>query len=92
MPFTLIGQPVEVRRRNGQLELTHRGQLVATHPELPGKYQLRLLPEHGPGAVARTVRQRHSTPPPAAVGATVPDVEVRDLAVYEALVAEEAGR
>ena len=31
MPFTLIGQPVEVRRRDGQLEMRHRGQVVR-HP------------------------------------------------------------
>src|SRR5438034_7107495 len=45
VPFTLIGQTVEVRRRAGQLVIVHRGARVAAHPELPGRYQLRLLPE-----------------------------------------------
>ena len=51
VPFTLIGQPVEVHRRDGHLEMRHRGQVVATHPVLGGRHQLRILPEHGPGPI-----------------------------------------
>jgi transposase len=47
VPFPLIGQTVEVQRRGGQLRIVHRGALVAEHPELPGRHQLRILPEHG---------------------------------------------
>ena len=83
VPFTLIGQPVEVRRCNGALEMRHRGQVVATHPVLGGRHQLRILPEHGPGPIARNVRSRYSTAECST--AAVPfDVEVRDLACYEA--------
>src|SRR5207247_7079067 len=87
VPFTLIGQTVEVRRRAGQLVIVHRGARVAEHPELPGRYQLRLLPEHGPGASARTARRLQSTRPsrPPATPRLL-DVEVRDLALYEALM------
>ena len=86
VPFTLIGQAVDVLRRGGTLQVVHQGQVVATHPELAGKHQLRILPEHGPGAIARLTRQRRSTlaPPtrdPRVLGA---EVEVRDLALYEA--------
>jgi hypothetical protein len=86
VPFTLIGQTVDVLRRAGMIEVFHRGQPVATHPELAGKHQLRILPEHGPGAIARITRQRASTlaPPlrdPRQLG---PAVEVRDLSLYEA--------
>ncbi len=38
VPFTLIGQPVEVMRRNGFLQMRHRGRLVATHPVLGGRH------------------------------------------------------
>src|SRR5213592_2592266 len=41
VPFTLIGQAVEVLRGAGRVAIFHRGTLVAEHPELPGKYQLR---------------------------------------------------
>ena len=85
MPFTLIGQTVEVTRRGGRLQITHRGRLVAEHEELAGKYQLRIRPEHGPGAIARTARRIASSLPTARGALTAPEVEVRDLAIYEAL-------
>jgi hypothetical protein len=85
VPFTLVGQAVEVHRRTGTLRVVHRGALVAEHPELAGRHQMRILPEHGPGAIARTARARRSsrlTPPASGLA---PVVEVRDLALYEAL-------
>jgi len=84
VPFALIGQPVEIQRRDGGVQVFHRGRLVATHPELTGRYQLRILPEHGPGPIARNQRLRTSTttaPAPSAL----PAVEVRDLATYDTL-------
>ena len=59
VPFPLIGQPVEVHRRNGTLRILHRGVVVVEHPELLGKHQIRILPEHG----AR--RERPHRPPAA---------------------------
>ena len=83
VPFTLIGQSVEVLRRNAFLEMRHRGQVVAAHPVLDGRHQLQILPEHGPGPIARNTRLRYSTGGYST--AAVPlDVEVRDLACYEA--------
>ena len=88
VPFLLIGQTVEVQRRAGELRVLHRGALVAEHPELTGRYQLRILPEHGPGAIARTARQRCSTALPPRPAHVVPVVEVRDLALYDALLGD----
>jgi len=85
VPFTLIGQTVEVARRGGRLHITHRGGLVAEHDELAGKYQLRVRPEHGPGAIARTARRIPSTLSIGPGRGAPPDVEIRDLAIYEAL-------
>src|SRR5437773_558577 len=85
VPFTLIGQTVEVTRRAGQLHITHRGTLVAEHEEVHGKYQVRVRPEHGPGAIARTARRVMSSLPSERPRAAVPEVEIRDLAIYEAL-------
>jgi uncharacterized protein with LGFP repeats len=62
---------------------------VATHAELPGRHGFVVLPEHGPGAVARNARlRRASSPAPAftPTGAAI-TVEQRDLATYDALVA-----
>jgi len=64
------------------------GALVAEHLELPGRHQLRILPERGPGAIARTARQRHSTPPRHGPAPTLPQVEIRDLALYDALLGD----
>ena len=86
VPFTLIGQTVEVTRRSGRLHLTHRGRLVAEHEVLPGKYQVHILPEHGPGAIARTTRRVHSSPFADRAGrGALPEVEIRDLGIYDTL-------
>ena len=78
VPFRLIGQPVKI---------LPSGREGATHPVIPGNHQFRILPEHGPGAIARTARQRQSTPHRSESAAhTLPEVEVRDLACYEALL------
>ena len=69
--------------RRPKLEMRHRGQVVATHPLLGGRHQLRILPEHGPGPIARNARVRYSTGG-CSTEAVPLDVEVRDLACYEA--------
>lgn len=86
VPCRLIGQRVEVQRRGETVHIFHRDREVATHPALSGHHQFRILPEHGPGAIARTTRQRRSTVSGAgAVTRALPEVEVRDLACYEAV-------
>ena len=55
----------------------------ATHPVLGGRHQLRILPEHGPGPIARNARVRYSTGG-CSTEAVPLDVEIRDLACYEA--------
>lgn len=84
VPFRLIGRTVEVQRREGRIVIRYQGQVVAEHTALPGHHQLRVLPEHGPGAVARTTRQPHlHAVERVARPWSMPAVEVRDLAVYE---------
>ncbi|MFA5028808.1 MAG: IS21 family transposase, partial [Candidatus Methylomirabilota bacterium] len=85
VPCRLIGRTVEVQRREGRIVVRFQGQVVAEHPELLGRHQMRILPEHGPGAVARNPRQptRHTVERPAQPW-SIPPVEIRDLAIYEA--------
>jgi hypothetical protein len=91
VPFCLIGQRVEAYRRGDTLHIFHRDHEVATHPVLPGRHQFRILPEHGPGAVARLPRQRRSTiSEPSPCAGSLPEVEIRDLACYEALCGSDA--
>lgn len=61
VPVRFIGQRVEVQRRGETVYMFHRDQEIATHPVLPGQHQFRILPERGPGSIARTPRQRRST-------------------------------
>ena len=68
----------------------HRGDPVATHPVLIGHHRLAIVPEqHGPGAIARNARRIRATAAPCWSN-SCPDVEIRDLTVYDALM--EAGR
>ncbi len=85
VPFRLIGQTVEVKRCEGRTLICYHGQVVAEHDALPGRYQVRILPEHGPGAIARNPRQPrlHAVERPAQSW-RAPLIEARDLAIYEA--------
>ena len=91
VPWRLIGKTVQVVRVGDRWHILHRGELVAEHPVLAGRHQLRILPEHGPGAATRNARKRFSDAPPAPT-TTHPrpyelhGVEVRDLAVYDELL------
>jgi hypothetical protein len=59
---------------------------VAEHDELRGKYQVHIVPAHGPGALARTARRVHSSLVPTSLGrGALPEVEIRDLGIYEQL-------
>lgn len=91
VPFGLIGQTVEVVRSGGQWLIRHRGRLVAEHPVLAGRTQLSVHPQHGPGAAARNARTRYAGARPdegmrQRRPASVAEVEVRDLAIYDALL------
>jgi transposase len=93
VPFGLIGHTVSVRREGERLRIRHRDEIVAEHPVLAGKYQVRSLPEHSPGAIARNQRRapRGAPAPAGSARALLPEVEVRDLALYEQLCAPLAG-
>jgi hypothetical protein len=73
------------QQRGGRLVITHRGQCVAEHEGLPGKYRMHVLSEHGPGAIARPARRATTGPALSASPGPDPDVEIRNLAVYETL-------
>ena len=86
VPFQLIGQTVELQAREGLLRIYHRARLVVEHPLLEAHHQLRILPEHGPGAIARNARQRYALAGANAVPPYGNEVEVRDLTWYEQLL------
>jgi len=86
VPYALIGRTVEVECRGDEVWIYHRDVVVARHAVQPGRHLMAILPEHGPGAIARNQRLRRAH---AAIGhadsAGLADVEIRDLSVYEQL-------
>jgi transposase len=87
VPCRLVGQTVQVVREADCWVIRHRGQVVAEHAVLGGRAQLALLPEHGPGAIARNAHKRQSTPQVRDRLEDGRQVEVRDLSVYDNLSA-----
>jgi transposase len=86
VPCRLIGQTVQVVREADRWVIRHRGQVVAEHAVLESRSQLSVQPEHSPGAAARNARQRYGKPRHRSpVHASTPEVEVRDLAIYDQL-------
>jgi hypothetical protein len=92
VPWRLIGKTVQVVQIGAAWHILHQGQLVAEHPVLPGRHQLSVQPDHGPGAAARNARKRFSDAPTASAFDTMHlpaqshNVEVRDLSVYEQML------
>jgi transposase len=90
VPWRLIGKTVQVVRVGDRWHIVHRGELVAEHPVLAGRHQLRVCPEHAPGAAVRNARKRFSDAPPTPTtnprAHQLHGVEVRDLAVYNELL------
>lgn len=85
VPFTLIGQTVEIERQGSQVLIYHRDRQIAQHPLAAGQHQLVLTPEHGPGASARNARRRFATVAGTDARHAIESVEIRDLAIYEHL-------
>jgi hypothetical protein len=89
VPFTLMGKTVQVQRQGEQVLIFHRERLVASHPLLGGRHQVHVLPEHSPGAIARNQRTLRSQGLHAGTSQGMPpEVEVRDLALYEQLIGQ----
>ncbi len=86
VPAAFIGREVEVHQGpQDTLCVYAQGQLIATHPRQEARYQRLVEPGHLaglPGGPALPSRFLPATP--------LPDVEVRDLAIYEALAEVEA--
>jgi transposase len=86
VPAAFIGREVEVQHGpQDTLCVYAQGQLIATHPRQAARYQRLVEPAHLaglPGSPALPSRFLPATP--------LPDVEVRDLAIYEALAEVDA--
>jgi transposase len=92
VPWRLIGATVEVLRVGANWQIRHRGVVVAEHAVLPGRHELSVKPEHGPGAGARNARTRYAQTAkrvslePEVLAERFNPVEQRDLAIYERIL------
>jgi transposase len=95
VPPAYVGRTVEVHSSHeGVIEIYHQGTLIATHRQAPGQHQVCIDPIHY--QALRQCLSRPGTAPdhPSALALTswtgpFPDVEVRPLAQYEALMHQE---
>ena len=85
VPWRLIGKKIDVVRVGDTWQISHQGAVVAEHPVLSGRHHVHVDPAHAPGAVTRNARTRFSDLP-TSTPTPLPDIEVRDLAVYERLL------
>ena len=85
VPYGLIGKEVHITDIGAMLRVQYGNDVVAEHPLLAGRYQMRILLEHGPGAVVRNRRQRFSQSGEAHTSRWwgPAEVEVRDPRIYE---------
>ena len=84
LPWTLAGREVEVCNKNGLLEFSYRGEVVACHYR--SALQQRIMPLPGQWAGLPKAVPKRAKNPPLAYQLAAPAVQVRALAEYEALL------
>lgn len=77
VPYRYAGQAVEVQRFSDLIRIYHAGEVIATHDRCQAGYENRLVREHYRGIFQPPPTARFPSP-------SQSDVQVRDLAVYEA--------
>jgi transposase len=85
VPWEVAGQEVEVREVAGQVEIWRENQRLATHPHCARRYQVLTVAAHHRGMPWGPAGKRGKNRITITPGA--PAVEVRSLAVYEAVAA-----
>jgi transposase len=96
VPAAYVGQRVEVQWGPGEtVQIYHRGTLIATHRRVRGQHECCIEPAHY-AALRRPAPSPSAGPGDEGMRLTnwtgpFPDVEVRPLAWYEALVRQEVG-
>jgi transposase len=92
VPAAYVGKVVRVQGGAGEpLHIYYRGELIATHAPIAGKHQVQMDPAHYRELWSRQVVPRGSSSAAVAEGFSLwpmpqEPVQVRDLAIYEALV------
>ena len=83
VPWTHVGQCVNLTICDGYLMLSVDDKVIAKHEVLQGKYQQSVCQQHYAGLIGRSPQQRLTPPQYDPYWKNHVDVEVRDLALYE---------
>jgi transposase len=89
VPWSAVGQEVEVREVDGQVEIWRANRRLATHPRCPGRYQVSTVAAHHAGMPWGPSGRQGKHRITLVDGA--PPVEVRSLLVYEAVAVAARG-
>lgn len=89
VPWQIVGESVEVAVIQNEVRIFHQGQLVASHALCTGRHQVIRKPEHYQGLFRSKAEPSliGQALPDSLWGLSIPEVEVRDLEVYEAVAA-----
>jgi Integrase core domain len=95
VPPAYVGRTVEVYwSAEGAIEMYHQGTLIATHPRADGQHQVCVDPVHYQALRRRSPEPSASPDPEGSLALTAwtgpfPEVAIRPLACYEALIGQE---
>jgi transposase len=81
VPWTSVGQDVQIRESDGQLEIYRQAERIADHRVSAAKHQVITEPVHHEGIPSAGTAARRK--PKIVLRPAAPEVEVRDLAVYD---------
>lgn len=88
VPWPLVGKEAVLEEAGERLRIHSEGRLVADHPLLGGRWQQNVIPGHYEGILRPRPKREEPKPSPLVSlwARTDQEVEVRDLASYEALL------
>jgi transposase len=89
VPWAAAGREVWIRELAGQVEISCEHERIAAHAVCPGRHQVLTHPPHHPGMPFSGAGPR--SPVKITIQVSSPQVEVRPLAVYEAVGATGGG-
>mgnify|MGYP000392100408 CR=1 FL=1 len=94
VPWSCVGREVILRECGERLKFYSGGVEIADHPLLGGRYQTHAVPAHYEGlqSLPRRTHRPEETGSVSLWQEQTEDVEVRDLALYEALAVEGGAR
>ncbi len=84
VPWIYVGQCLDLRISEGLILISNQGTVVATHSLLQGKHQQSVCRQHYTGLLQNQAKQQLNAPQYDPQWQTEIDVEIRDLAIYEA--------